>query len=101
MAGLIPAIRVLPRLLKDVDARHKAGHDERDNTILSITPLLRVTAAGEWRRRAPAAAIAARVRPAWPRIGRTIRPRRASNADSASAPGRRRPRSFRRLCSRT
>jgi hypothetical protein len=28
MAGLVPAIHVLsPRILKDVDARHKAGHD--------------------------------------------------------------------------
>jgi hypothetical protein len=31
MAGLVPAIHVLPRKNKeDVDARHKAGHDERD-----------------------------------------------------------------------
>jgi hypothetical protein len=31
MAGLVPAIHVLPCLgfrKKDVDARHKAGHDE-------------------------------------------------------------------------
>jgi hypothetical protein len=29
MAGLDPAIHVLlPAALKDVDARHKAGHDE-------------------------------------------------------------------------
>ena len=27
MAGLGPAIYVLPRRRKDVDARHKAGHD--------------------------------------------------------------------------
>jgi len=33
MAGLVPAIHVLPeakRKKKDVDARHKAGHDEED-----------------------------------------------------------------------
>jgi hypothetical protein len=30
MAGLVPAIHVffLPACFKDVDARHKAGHDE-------------------------------------------------------------------------
>jgi hypothetical protein len=30
MAGLVPAIHVLkmPRQPKDVDARHKAGHDD-------------------------------------------------------------------------
>jgi hypothetical protein len=27
MAGLVPAIHVLPRGTKDVDARHRAGHD--------------------------------------------------------------------------
>jgi hypothetical protein len=27
MAGLVPAIHVLPRGKKDVDARHEAGHD--------------------------------------------------------------------------
>jgi hypothetical protein len=27
MAGLVPAIHVLPDKKKDVDARHKAGHD--------------------------------------------------------------------------
>jgi len=30
MAGLDPAIHVLLRAKKDVDARHKAGHDERE-----------------------------------------------------------------------
>jgi hypothetical protein len=29
MAGLGPAIHVLLREIKDVDARHKAGHDGR------------------------------------------------------------------------
>jgi hypothetical protein len=30
MAGLVPAIHVFARSVKkDVDARHKAGHDER------------------------------------------------------------------------
>jgi hypothetical protein len=29
MAGLDPAIHVLGRPKKDVDARHKAGHDEQ------------------------------------------------------------------------
>jgi hypothetical protein len=28
MAGLVPAIHVFARKKKDVDARHKAGHDE-------------------------------------------------------------------------
>jgi hypothetical protein len=28
MAGLVPAIHVLAASKKDVDARHKAGHDE-------------------------------------------------------------------------
>ncbi len=27
MAGLVPAIHALPRGTKNVDARHKAGHD--------------------------------------------------------------------------
>jgi hypothetical protein len=29
MAGLVPAIHVFAFATKDVDARHKAGHDER------------------------------------------------------------------------
>jgi hypothetical protein len=29
MAGLVPAIHVPIRRAEDVDARHKAGHDER------------------------------------------------------------------------
>jgi hypothetical protein len=29
MAGLVPAIHVLRDIRKDVDARHKAGHDSR------------------------------------------------------------------------
>jgi hypothetical protein len=29
MAGLIPAIHVFGRHQQDVDARHKAGHDDR------------------------------------------------------------------------
>jgi hypothetical protein len=28
MAGLVPAIHVLVTIQEDVDARHKAGHDE-------------------------------------------------------------------------
>ena len=28
MAGLVPAIHVLAQEKEDVDARHKAGHDE-------------------------------------------------------------------------
>jgi hypothetical protein len=28
MAGLVPAIHVLPQRMKDVDARPKAGHDD-------------------------------------------------------------------------
>jgi hypothetical protein len=32
MAGLVPAIHVLCRAMKeDVDARHKAGHDEESD----------------------------------------------------------------------
>jgi len=34
MAGLVPAIHVflsMPTLSEDVDARHKAGHDELTN----------------------------------------------------------------------
>jgi hypothetical protein len=31
MAGLDPAIHVLLGKKKDVDARHKAGHDERED----------------------------------------------------------------------
>ena len=30
MAGLVPAIHVWDTGKKDVDARHKAGHDERE-----------------------------------------------------------------------
>jgi hypothetical protein len=30
MAGLVPAIHVLLATKKDVDARHKAGHDDVD-----------------------------------------------------------------------
>ena len=30
MAGLVPAIHALTRGTKDVDARHKAGHDDGD-----------------------------------------------------------------------
>jgi hypothetical protein len=31
MAGLVPAIHALLRSKKGVDARHKAGHDERED----------------------------------------------------------------------
>jgi hypothetical protein len=34
MAGLVPAIHVLLQDLKDVDARHKAGHDDRVGATL-------------------------------------------------------------------
>jgi hypothetical protein len=30
MAGFIPAIHALPRGTKNVDARHKAGHDDAE-----------------------------------------------------------------------
>jgi hypothetical protein len=30
MAGLVPAIHVLATMKKDVDARDKPGHDERE-----------------------------------------------------------------------
>jgi len=32
MAGLVPAIHVLGHMKKVVDARHKAGHDEREDS---------------------------------------------------------------------
>ena len=32
MAGLVPAIHDLTHAWKDVDARHKAGHDDADRT---------------------------------------------------------------------
>ncbi|MGC0392570.1 hypothetical protein ACVIU7_003380 [Bradyrhizobium liaoningense] len=32
MAGLVPAIHVLPRLRKNVDARVKPGHDDVETT---------------------------------------------------------------------
>jgi hypothetical protein len=37
MAGLVPAIHVLPcrHEKKDVDARHKAGHDDRSFQCLA------------------------------------------------------------------
>ena len=39
MAGLVPAIHVLaPK--KDVDARHEAGHDEREVSAQTINMLL-------------------------------------------------------------
>jgi hypothetical protein len=34
MAGLVPAIHVLNAEKKDVDARDKRGHDERDDRVL-------------------------------------------------------------------
>jgi hypothetical protein len=34
MAGLDPAIHDLPRGRKDVDARHKAGHDDAEGIVL-------------------------------------------------------------------
>jgi hypothetical protein len=34
MAGLVPAIHVLAAEKKDVDARHKAGHDEGSSTAI-------------------------------------------------------------------
>jgi len=32
MAGFVPAIHVFLSVRKDVDARHKAGHDERQES---------------------------------------------------------------------
>jgi hypothetical protein len=40
MAGLVPAIHVL-LCKKDVDARHKAGHDQLEACVLEQTVLLR------------------------------------------------------------
>jgi hypothetical protein len=36
MAGLVPAIHVFAACVKDVDARHKAGHDERPDIALQF-----------------------------------------------------------------
>jgi hypothetical protein len=33
MAGLVPAIHVFAGVYQDVDARHKAGHDDIDRTL--------------------------------------------------------------------
>jgi hypothetical protein len=35
MAGLVPAIHAFVTCAKDMDARHKAGHDEGDAGALS------------------------------------------------------------------
>ena len=37
MAGLVPAIHVFRAARKDVDARHKAGHDGREIAIYRET----------------------------------------------------------------
>src|SRR5712691_2605608 len=47
MAGPVPAIHVLTRRTKDVDARHKAGHDGGETSIGNSRTL------AERRRRAP------------------------------------------------
>jgi hypothetical protein len=40
MAGLVPAIHVLSFVAsKDVDARHKAGHDEPIGTAAATRPM--------------------------------------------------------------
>jgi hypothetical protein len=39
MAGLVPAIHVLravPPRKKDLDARHKAGHDDSESNLMSL-----------------------------------------------------------------
>jgi hypothetical protein len=41
MAGLVPAIHALLRCCKDVDARHKAGHDEHIRSALVLVPIHR------------------------------------------------------------
>jgi hypothetical protein len=39
MAGLVPAIHVLRTTQEDVDARHKAGHDEIEIVdCVTVTP---------------------------------------------------------------
>jgi hypothetical protein len=38
MAGLVPAIHVFGLLGKDVDARHKAGHDEHKRSAQKTNP---------------------------------------------------------------
>jgi hypothetical protein len=36
MAGLVPAIHALLLWIKDVDARHKAGHDGKPRTKVMV-----------------------------------------------------------------
>jgi len=38
MAGLVPAIHVFRRPKKDVDARHKAGHDDEKQSFIEVRP---------------------------------------------------------------
>jgi hypothetical protein len=48
MAGLVPAIHAfLRRNSKDVDARHKAGHDEKKGALTSTFLTQTKTAGGE------------------------------------------------------
>jgi len=43
MAGLVPAIHVLLSQMKeDVDARHKAGHDEVDRSASDIVGIIQL-----------------------------------------------------------
>jgi NAD(P)-dependent dehydrogenase (short-subunit alcohol dehydrogenase family) len=42
MAGLVPAIHVCNTARKDVDARHKAGHDEAPTVMTSLTSRIAV-----------------------------------------------------------
>jgi hypothetical protein len=39
MAGLVPAIHVFLCGNNDVDARHKAGHDEETDQVVVLEPL--------------------------------------------------------------
>ena len=49
MAGLVPAIHALLKCSQDVDARHKAGHDEFNSNArfcwLHLNPTIRMSSA--------------------------------------------------------
>jgi hypothetical protein len=48
MAGLVPAIHVLGRGVKDVDARDKPAHDELKGLFTEAIPVPRRAAGGGW-----------------------------------------------------
>jgi hypothetical protein len=46
MAGLVPAIHVFSSVEKDVDARHKAGHDGNQTYVAKLSCAIYVKADG-------------------------------------------------------